>query len=250
MSRPSLPRRTWSRLPPGVRSWLSTYAGPVLGVLVVAALLINLAANAGRSQADPQVTDSASRTADRVQRLPDLVTVSPDFSAPATSGGPAQRAVTAAASRPTKLRLSSGTVVPVQPVGTADDGALDIPGDIRVAGWWRGGARLGDPFGSMLIAAHVDSRTQGLGPYAVLLSVKPGDEFQVTGSKNLTQTFAVRERRVVARDKLSTVPDIFSPRGSPRLTMVTCAGPYDSDDGGYQNLAVVTAEPVGGPSVG
>ncbi len=37
-----------------------------------------------------------------------------------------------------------------------------------------GGAarRLGDPFGSTLVAAHIDSKTQGLGPYAELLSVR------------------------------------------------------------------------------
>ena len=73
----------------------------------------------------------------------------------------------------------------MQAVGTSADGALDVPEDIRVAGWWRGGARLGDPFGSMLIAAHVDSRTQGLGPYVALLSVEPGARFEVTGRRDL-----------------------------------------------------------------
>lgn len=230
-------------MPPAAHSWLRSYGGPVLGLLVVAALLLNLTWKSGEEAPSTAAQDTQQST-----RLPDLVTVTPDFSAAREAGGPAQRAVSGQASQPVRLKLSNGVTVPVQAVGTSADGALDVPEDIRVAGWWRGGSRLGDPFGSMLIAAHVDSRTQGLGPYVALLSVEPGARFEVTGRRDLVQTFAVSERRVVARDKLSTVPDIFSPRGAPRLTMVTCAGPYDRARGGYQNLAVVTAKPVGPPA--
>ena len=70
------------------------------------------------------------------------------------------------------VRLPSGTSVDVDAVSTTSDGLLDVPDDIRTAGWWRGGSRIGDPFGSTLIAAHIDSRTQGLGPYAELLRVR------------------------------------------------------------------------------
>ena len=65
---------------------------------------------------------------------------------------------------PVQVRLPSGTTVPVVAVNTTADGVLDVPEDIRTAGWWRGGSRLGDPFGPTVIAAHIDSRTQGLGP--------------------------------------------------------------------------------------
>ena len=87
---------------------------------------------------------------------------------------PARRTGAVRAERPTTSRLPDGVVVPLRPADTRSDGSLAVPDDIRVAGWWRGGARLGDPFGSTLLAAHVDSFTQGLGPYASLLSVRPG----------------------------------------------------------------------------
>ena len=126
------------------------------------------------------------------------------------------------------------------------NGLLDVPGDIRTAGWWRGGARLGDPFGSTLIAAHIDSTTQGLGPYAELLRVRQGERIVVT-SKHLEQRFAVASLRLVPRASLAGATDLFAPSGPRRLTMVTCAGPYDAARGGYQNLAVVTARPVTQP---
>ncbi len=156
---------------------------------------------------------------------------------------PARRAGGAVPEVPTRTVLPDGTVVPVRSVGTDPDGMLAVPSDIRVAGWWRGGSRLGDPFGSLLLAAHVDSTTQGLGPYVSLLSVRAGQQITVT-STHLRQTFAVVSLALVPRKSLGDHPELFSARGPARLTLVTCAAPYDAGRGGYQNLAVVTARPV------
>ena len=118
-----------------------------------------------------------------------------------------------------------------------------MPADIDEAGWWRGGARLGDPFGSILVAAHVDSRSEGLGPFAELLTVGRGDRV-VLESAGLRQAFVVRSRRLVPQGSLVDDSWIFAASGGVRLTLVTCAPPYDASRGGYQNLAVVTAVPV------
>lgn len=131
-------------------------------------------------------------------------------------------------------------------VGTTRDGVLDVPEDVRTAGWWRGGSRVGDPFGSTVVAAHVDSKTQGLGPYVELLSVEAGDRI-VLRSAHLRQVFRVASLRLMPRAELAGNGEIFAVSGRRRLTMVTCAGPYDADRGGYQNLAIVTALPATGP---
>ena len=160
---------------------------------------------------------------------------------------PARRARTApAAERPVRILLPSGRAVPVAAVGTTPRGLLDVPADVDVAGWWRGGARLGDPFGSILVAAHVDSRTQGLGPFAELLEVAPGARVDLR-SDGLRQRFRVRSRQLVPQGSLVDDSWIFDVDGASRLTLVTCAPPYDAARGGYQNLAVLTADPVGTP---
>jgi hypothetical protein len=156
---------------------------------------------------------------------------------------PARRVGAVRPEAPNRSVLPDGQVVPIEPAGTAGDGSLAVPEDIRVAGWWRGGSRLGDPFGSTLLAAHVDSFTQGLGPYASLLSVTQGQRI-TPFSPHLRETFSVVSLALVPRGTLSDHPRIFSSRGARRLTLVTCAGPYDVDRGGYQNLAVITARPV------
>jgi Sortase domain len=148
---------------------------------------------------------------------------------------------------PSSVRLPSGRVVPVRAVSTTADGALDLPEDIGTSGWWRGGSRLGDPFGSMLVAAHIDSTTQGLGPYAELLRARPGQQVAIT-SRHLSQVFAVRSLRLVPQGPLGRHPSISAPTGPPRLTLVTCAPPYDRSRGGYQRLAVLTARPLAPPA--
>jgi hypothetical protein len=147
---------------------------------------------------------------------------------------------------PLATRLPNGRVVRVEPVSTGADGTLAVPEDITTSGWWRGGSRVGDPFGSMLVAAHIDSTTQGLGPFAALLSVRPDQRVQVT-TRHLRQDFTIRSRRLVPQGSLTHERWLFSPSGQPRLTLVTCAPPYDKSRGGYQNLAVVTAVPVSDP---
>lgn len=142
--------------------------------------------------------------------------------------------------RPTSLRLPSNTDVPVRVAGTSDRGLLQVPRDIRAAGWWDGGARLADAYGTIVIAGHVDSAKQGLGPFAELLSTQHGDRIVVRGRKT-QQTFAVTSVDQVPKASLDTRDDIFAPSGRLRLVLITCAGAYDPARGGYQDLAVVTA---------
>jgi hypothetical protein len=161
---------------------------------------------------------------------------------------PARRALSVVIPEaPMAVRLPSGRSVPVLAVSTEPGGRLAVPDDIHLGGWWRGGSRIGDPFGSTLIAAHIDSKTQGLGPFAELLSVRADQRISVS-TVHLRQEFAVRSLRLVRSSELANESWVFSPGGERRLTLVTCAPPYDEARGGYQNLAVVTATPVRGPN--
>lgn len=145
---------------------------------------------------------------------------------------------------PKGIQLPDGRRVGIRAVGTTRNGVLDVPSDIGVAGWWQGGSRLGDPFGSTLVAAHVDSTTQGLGPFASLLTVRPGDQVFIW-SDGLKQAFRITSRRLRPQGTIGADSPLHSPAGQRRLTLVTCAGPFDAARGGYQNLAVVVAEPLG-----
>lgn len=145
---------------------------------------------------------------------------------------------------PRSVRLPSGAVVEVRAVGTDRAGELTVPDDTRSAGWWRGGARVGDASGKTLLAAHVDTLRQGLGPYAELYTTRPGARV-VLRSADLRQVFRIRSVQLVRTGALADRPGLYSPHGARRLVLVTCAPPYDGRRGGYQNLVVVIAAPTG-----
>jgi hypothetical protein len=207
------------------------------GVCVVVAALVTGITVAGMTWAAPG-RDHPAVAAPRARHSPSPVTIVPAV--------PARRTGAVRPERPVTSRLPNGTVVPIRPAGNAPDGSLAVPEDIRVAGWWRGGSRLGDPFGATLLAAHVDSVRQGLGPYASLLSAHAGQRIAVA-SAHLKQTFSVVSLQLVPRSTLAQHRRLFAARGDRRLVLVTCAGPYDVRRGGYQNLAVITAVPTTDP---
>jgi len=212
--------------------------GPARGLVVAAVVLAGTPACAAGS------SDGSGRAS-----TPTSSSAAPEPGAPTStqSVAPARRADSVpAAEPPNVVVLPSGQRVRISPAGTTRAGLLAVPDDVDVAGWWRGGSRLGDPFGSILVAAHVDSRTQGLGPFAELLTAAPGARLRL-GSAGLQQAFEVRSRRLVPQGSLVDDSWIFATSGRVRLTLVTCAPPYDASRGGYQNLAVVTAVPLGPP---
>ena len=148
--------------------------------------------------------------------------------------------------RPRAVRLPSGVSMAVDEVATGKDGVLDLPSDIYRAGWWDGGSRLGDPYGVIVLAAHVDSVTKGVGPFAELLGTRPGQRIRVAGT-GLAQTFRIASVHLEPRASLSEDTALFSVHGPLRLVLITCGGPFDAGGGGYRDNLVVLADPVGRP---
>lgn len=124
-------------------------------------------------------------------------------------------------------------------VASTVDGQLAVPTAVTHVGWWDGGAKADEPFGSMVIAGHVDS-TGGLGFFAKLLSMKVGGD--VSGSDGHHQiTDRVAGVVEVRKGVLATGTNAFAQTGYHRLA---CAGTYDRGRGGDQKNLVVTAMPT------
>lgn len=144
--------------------------------------------------------------------------------------------------------LPSGVRMRVVPARAGPTGLLEVPDDITRAGWWVGSSRLGDGFGSMVLAAHVDSFTHGLGPISELRSAAPGDPVRVSGG-GLAQRFSIDAVTYVRRADLGRRSELFAVSGGLRLVLITCGGPYDPEDG-YRDNVVVLASPSRLPQVG
>lgn len=165
---------------------------------------------------------------------------------PAGSPEPANVADPAASSvdaePPTSLILPSGSVMRIRPVSTSPENELDIPTNTNQAGWWDGSSQLGEPYGSTVMAGHVDSFEQGLGKFAELLTAKPGDIFMVQ-TPALSQRFEVTRAELVPKSSLSADSELYDVHGDRRLVLITCGGPYDAERGGYRDNMIVIAQP-------
>ncbi len=163
---------------------------------------------------------------------------------------PARVGATAASQRisfvPRELILPGRARAAVVPAATVD-GVLAVPENVRRVGWWDGSAQAGDPFGTTVIAGHVDSASQGVGFSARLLRLRPGDVVSVAADGHRAR-YRVTAVHTVAKRALATESRAFDQLGAHRLVLITCAGTFRRDRGGYDSNVVVTARPLGRPS--
>ncbi|MET7366325.1 class F sortase [Streptomyces sp. NPDC005566] len=130
----------------------------------------------------------------------------------------------------------------VRPVGVTEQGAMTVPADPTVSGWYRFGPAPGSSRGSAVLAGHVDSETGALGEFAALDDVRPGDTVDVRRDGAEPAVYRVVARTSVPKDDLP--PSAFRRTGPPVLTLITCAPPFVPEKGGYLANLVVTAEPL------
>lgn len=129
--------------------------------------------------------------------------------------------------------------LPVLALGVDDRGLMALPDTAFSLAWYRYGPRPGDPAGATVIAGHVDTAEEGVGPLARLAGLRPGDRIEVVTGRG-TVSYAVTSVDRIAKSVLD-LPALFSRAGRARLHLVTCGGDYLAERGGYQDNLVVTA---------
>jgi len=143
---------------------------------------------------------------------------------------------------PRQIELPSGHSAVVEPEQTVN-GVLQVPPDIQHVGWWAGSAYAGDPFGSTVIAGHVDSRLQGLGFFAELLLMQVGDLITLRADTH-TMTYRVVSARLVDKEALASDNQALDQRGPHRLVLITCSGQWHPELRSYASNLVLVADPV------
>ena len=145
---------------------------------------------------------------------------------------------------PASLRIPAIDVdAAVGPVGVdTATGDLEVPDQVDRLGWYRFGPGLNTDEGSIVVTGHVDSAAQGKGAFFKLEKLSPGDEVTVTGTEGGTRTFEVVARERYAKTKIP-LARYFARDGAPRLTLITCGGPFDATTRHYRDNIVVTAKP-------
>ena len=145
---------------------------------------------------------------------------------------------------PVRIRIPALDVTAnVIPVGVDEANAMEIPEDIMKVGWYEFGPAPGSSSGSAVLVAHRDGRVQGRGVFYTLGALNVDDPIIVTDDAGKRLEYRVVARESIPKKKLP-IEEVFSKEGAPRLTLITCGGYYDRDNGGYQDNVVVTAVPA------
>ncbi|MGL5827794.1 MAG: class F sortase [Nocardioides sp.] len=144
---------------------------------------------------------------------------------------------------PTALKIDAvGLTLPIQPAGVDPAGAMELPDTVNALTWYKYGPAPADP-GATVIAGHLDTKSEGIGPLARLENLAAGDLIGVKAGQQWT-SYRIIEVREVSKSLLD-LDELFRRAGPRRLHLVTCAGAYDADRGGYQANLVVVARPAG-----
>ena len=131
----------------------------------------------------------------------------------------------------------------VFPVGLDKNDAIEIPEDIRYVGWYELGVPPGVDRGSAVLVAHRDGTAQGRGVFYYLGNLNVGDKVIVKTSEGEDLKYKVVSRESILKKRLP-YEELFAVDGPPRLTLLSCGGYYDKNNGGYQDNVVVTAVPM------
>ena len=143
---------------------------------------------------------------------------------------------------PERIDLPGGANTAVVPVATVGN-ELVVPEDPTKVGWWDGSSYVGDPYGSTVIAGHVDVFDRGIGFFFRLWNIKVGERV-VLSAGDVHQAYKITTVRQVPRTDLVDDAQVFDIAGPPRLVLITCAGEFRPDRGGYSRNLIVVARPV------
>jgi LPXTG-site transpeptidase (sortase) family protein len=132
-----------------------------------------------------------------------------------------------------------GIDMPVVAKGLAPDGSMALPNGAATAAWYRHGGTPGDGGSAALIAAHVATDVDGVGPFALLPQVQQGDQVTVTLSDGNREPFTVVKLKRISKQTVDY--DAITVESSGMLILVTCGGDWDPRSRSYEDNVIVWA---------
>lgn len=98
-----------------------------------------------------------------------------------------------------------------------------------------------------MIVGHRDGFDEGPGAFYSVSALEPGDIVELQLEDGNARKYEVVSREAIDRALLPS-DDVFNEDGPERLTLISCIGYFDRDNGGYQQNVVVTAIPAATPA--
>ena len=128
-------------------------------------------------------------------------------------------------------------------LGLDATGAMEVPEDGELAGWYTRGPAPGS-LGPAVVAGHVDWE-QAPAVFYRLGELRAGDRIQVSREDGTTAVFAVTRVATYAKSRFPKRA-IFGNTDHAGLRLITCGGDFDTAGGHYLDNVVAYAELVRG----
>nr|WP_294695044.1 class F sortase [uncultured Friedmanniella sp.] len=151
----------------------------------------------------------------------------------------------AARAKPAPARFAADRVginLPVRAYGVDDQGLMRLPETVHEVAWYEFSAPPGQSRGTTVLAAHVDTVADGLGPFAKLRDLRRGNELTVTDAAGKLRRYTVTAVEKVDKSEVP-LDRVFRREGDAELKVITCGGSFNRRDG-YSDNVIVTARPA------
>jgi len=228
--------------PAGPDRWVVPAAGTRRRTAVGALLLVLAGGALGSAVTRTVSSDStqlvaATPTGDRL--APDGAVAPPPGFGAAADAAPAAEHIPPVEVAVPAIRMRSRLIgLRLQP-----DGALEVPKDYGVAGWYSDGPAPGDTGPPAVVAGHIDSKA-GPGIFYRLPEVRKGDAVLVRRSDGVDVRFIVYRTADFPKDNFPA-SKVYAPTDKPEVRLITCTGTFNKATGHYQSNRVVYARQAG-----
>ena len=133
--------------------------------------------------------------------------------------------------------------MPIEPHGLDVEGQMSLPETPFSGAWYQYGSAPDSIQGSTVVAAHVDSRVYGVGPFSRLREAQAGMAITVTDQAGVLHTYSVTSVERISKAEVD-LTKVFTAVGDPHLVLITCGGEFVQEDRNYLDNYIVTAEKV------
>jgi LPXTG-site transpeptidase (sortase) family protein len=117
------------------------------------------------------------------------------------------------------------------------DGVMQDPTGPWVVSWYKETAMLGE-LGNIVMAGHLDYWDVGPAVFYNITQLVKGDTVNVTGEDTKVYSYSVDWIRNYDTAN-APIQEIVGPTEDENLTLITCGGPFDYEDGHYLQRTVV-----------
>lgn len=143
--------------------------------------------------------------------------------------------------KPAELSIPKLNVhTPIEFVGNAADGNMDVPKDDMHVAWYEPGFIPGQK-GNAVLAGHFDRKDGGPAVFYNLNKLENGDEIIVADANTKLHTFVVVDKTKYPVTNFP-VPNVFGPSDGKYLNLITCEGVFDPAKKLYSDRLVVRAQ--------